>query len=51
MERENMQSDQSLDNPDQPSTEELMNRVNQTFDQMTEEVKSILNENNLQNNQ
>lgn len=35
---------------DQPSTEELMNRVNQSFDQMTEEVKNILTENNQSNN-
>ncbi len=45
-----MQRDQNQNKLDQPSTEELMNRVNQSFDQMTEEVKNILTENNQRNN-
>ena len=38
------QNDTNLNNQDA-----IMNKVNQTFEKMTDEVKNILNENNQQN--
>jgi hypothetical protein len=37
-------------NPTQTGPEQIMNRVNQTFDQMVRDVKNMINENNQEPN-
>ena len=37
-------------NSNEPVQDEIMNRVNQTFDKISQDVKNMINDNNQQNN-